>query len=195
MKSHILTLALMGSCVSPLTSMPTQASPLGITASAIQADDGLLERVAVRGGRGGMRAAGIRRGGATWRGRGAIARRGGVAALGGAGALTRPAVLPGWQGGIARPGWNGAFARPGWGSGIAEAGWAGRPGWNAAFGSGLARPASYWWRPGGALAAGAAIGFVTAASAAAFGGQAPGPNMCWYYTDSAGTQGFWDQCQ
>jgi hypothetical protein len=56
------------------------------------------------------------------------------------------------------------------------------------------RPAGYWWRPGGAIVAGAALGFVTAASAAAWAGAAPGPNMCWYYTDPSRTQGFWDVC-
>jgi hypothetical protein len=57
-----------------------------------------------------------------------------------------------------------------------------------------ARPGRYWWRPGGAIAAGAAIGFVTAATAAAWAGAAPGPGLCWYYTDPSRTQGFWDAC-
>lgn len=57
-----------------------------------------------------------------------------------------------------------------------------------------ARPGHYWWRPGGAMAAGAAIGFVTAATAVAWAGAAPAPNMCWYYTDPNQTKGFWDQC-
>jgi hypothetical protein len=57
------------------------------------------------------------------------------------------------------------------------------------------RPGGYWWRPGGAIAAGAAVGFVTAATAAAWAGPPPGPNMCWYYTDQTRTQGFWDVCQ
>jgi hypothetical protein len=57
------------------------------------------------------------------------------------------------------------------------------------------RPAHYTWRPGGAIAAGAAIGFVSAATAAAWAGPAPGPNMCWYYTDPSRQQGFWDVCQ
>jgi hypothetical protein len=43
-----------------------------------------------------------------------------------------------------------------------------------------ARPARYRWAPGGAIAAGAAIGFVTAATAAAWAGPAPGPGLCWY---------------
>ncbi len=72
---------------------------------------------------------------------------------------------------------RGAVARPGY-----------RPGrW--------VRPANYYWRPGGAIAAGAAIGFVTAATAAAWAGAPPGPGYCWYYTDPSRTQGFWDVCQ
>ncbi len=64
---------------------------------------------------------------------------------------------------------------------------AGRGGW--------ARPGNYHWPRGGAIAAGAAIGFVTAATAAAWAGAAPAPGMCWYYTDPSRTQGFWDYCQ
>ena len=58
-----------------------------------------------------------------------------------------------------------------------------------------ARPATYRWPRGGAIAAGAAIGVVTAATAAAWAGAAPAPGMCWYYTDPSRTQGFWDYCQ
>jgi hypothetical protein len=57
-----------------------------------------------------------------------------------------------------------------------------------------ARPAWYHWSPGGAVAAGAAIGFVTAASAAAWAGAPPQSGLCWYYTDSSRRQGFWDRC-
>jgi hypothetical protein len=60
---------------------------------------------------------------------------------------------------------------------------------------GWARPGNYYWRPGGAIAAGAAVGFVTAAAAASWAGAAPGPNMCWYYRDPSRTNGFWDVCQ
>jgi hypothetical protein len=59
---------------------------------------------------------------------------------------------------------------------------------------GWVRPAHYYWRPGGAIAAGAAIGFVAAASAAAWAGAPPAPGYCWYYTDPSRTQGFWDVC-
>ncbi|WP_234682799.1 hypothetical protein [Bradyrhizobium monzae] len=58
-----------------------------------------------------------------------------------------------------------------------------------------ARPGHYYWPRGGAIAAGAAIGFVTAATAAAWAGAAPAPGMCWYYTDPSRTQGFWDYCR
>lgn len=57
-----------------------------------------------------------------------------------------------------------------------------------------ARPGWYRWPVGGAIAAGAAVGFVTAATAAAWAGAAPSPGMCWYYTDSSRRQGFWDYC-
>ena len=58
-----------------------------------------------------------------------------------------------------------------------------------------ARPARYGWPRGGAIAAGAAIGVVTAATAAAWAGAPPASGMCWYYTDPSRTQGFWDYCQ
>jgi hypothetical protein len=56
---------------------------------------------------------------------------------------------------------GGAVIRPGYRGGVR---WA-RPGW-------------YRWPRGGAIAAGAAIGFVTAATAAAWAGAAPAPGMC-----------------
>jgi hypothetical protein len=69
-----------------------------------------------------------------------------------------------------------------------------RPGY-AGGGVRWARPGRYYWPRGGAIAAGAAIGFVTAATAAAWAGAAPAPGMCWYYTDPSRTQGFWDYCR
>ena len=80
----------------------------------------------------------------------------------------RPGFHPGYHPGYHHRPWG----RPGWGYG----GWH-RPG--------------YGWRPGGALAAGAAIGFLTAAAAAS---AAPAPGLCWYYTNRARTAGFWDYC-
>lgn len=55
------------------------------------------------------------------------------------------------------------------------------------------RPRHYHWHPGAAVAAGAAIGFVTA-SVAVWAGRPPGPNLCWYYTDPSRKKGFWDTC-
>ena len=60
---------------------------------------------------------------------------------------------------------------------------------------GWARPGWYGWGPGGAIAAGAAIGVIGAAAAAAYAGQPPAPGLCWYYTDPSRRQGFWDACQ
>jgi len=57
-----------------------------------------------------------------------------------------------------------------------------------------ARPSGYSWPIGGAVAAGAALGFVSAAAAASWAGAAPGPNLCWYYTDPSRRAGFWDAC-
>jgi hypothetical protein len=53
----------------------------------------------------------------------------------------------------------------------------------------------YAWRPGGAIAAGAAIGVLSAATAAAYAtSAAPAQGLCWYYTDAFYTSGFWDNC-
>jgi hypothetical protein len=99
-----------------------------------------------------------------------VVRRGGVA---------RRTTVVGPRGGVARRTVvrRGAVVRPG----------VARPGrW--------VRPARYTWRPGGAIAAGAAIGFVTAATAVAWAGAPPVAGYCWYYTDPSRTQGFWDVC-
>jgi hypothetical protein len=90
--------------------------------------------------------------------------------------VVRRGVVVGPRGGVY--GYRGAaVVRPGYRYG----GWA-RPGW-------------YRWGPGGAIAAGAAIGFVAAAGAAAYAtSAAPAPGMCWYYTDPYRRSGFWDYC-
>ena len=59
-------------------------------------------------------------------------------------------------------------------------------------GGAWARP--YRWAPGGAIAAGAALGFVGAATAAAWASAPPQPGLCWYYTDPSRRSGFWDVC-
>ncbi|WP_434064255.1 hypothetical protein [Pararhizobium gei] len=51
-----------------------------------------------------------------------------------------------------------------------------------------------YWRPGGAIAAGAAVGFLAGAAAASVAGAPPQAGYCWYYTSSARTTGFWDLC-
>ena len=51
-----------------------------------------------------------------------------------------------------------------------------------------------YWRPGGAIAAGAAVGFLAGAAAASVAGSPPQSGYCWYYTNSARTTGFWDVC-
>ncbi|PZM14384.1 hypothetical protein [Rhizobium tubonense] len=51
-----------------------------------------------------------------------------------------------------------------------------------------------YWRPGGAIAAGAAIGFIAGAAAVSVAGQPPSSGQCWYYTSPAKTSGFWDVC-
>jgi hypothetical protein len=102
----------------------------------------------------------------------------------------RPGVHPGYRPGV-HPGY-GPGVHPGYGyhgggyraGGVVvgpRVGWVGRPGW-------------YRWAPGGAIAAGAAIGFVTAAVAASWAPPPPQPDLCWYYTDPSRTQGFWDAC-
>ena len=81
---------------------------------------------------------------------------------------------PGYRGGVYRRGAYGGVYRGGYG------GWA-RPGW-------------YRWGPGGAIAAGAAIGVLAAGAAVAYAGQPPAPGLCWYYTDPSYRAGFWDAC-
>ncbi len=101
----------------------------------------------------------------------------------------RPGYHPGYHGAV-HPGYHPGY-RPGYRPGVPgyrpgavvgpRAVWVGRPGW-------------YRWAPGGAIAAGAAIGFVGAAAAMAWAPPPPQPGLCWYYTDPSRTQGFWDAC-
>ncbi len=57
--------------------------------------------------------------------------------------------------------------------------WAGRP---------------YRWAPGGAIAAGAAIGVLAIGTVVAWAPPPPQPGLCWYYTDPSQRNGFWDTC-
>jgi hypothetical protein len=61
-------------------------------------------------------------------------------------------------------------------------------------GYGWARPGWYHWGPGGAIAAGAALGVLGAGAAIAYAGRPPAPGLCWYYTDPSYRAGFWDAC-
>jgi hypothetical protein len=91
------------------------------------------------------------------------------------GVYHRGGTVGGYRGGAYRGGvYHGGVYRGGYG------GWA-RPGW-------------YRWGPGGAIAAGAAIGVLAAGAAVAYAGSAPAPGLCWYYTDPSYRQGFWDAC-
>jgi hypothetical protein len=130
------------------------------------------------------------RGGAVARGpRGAAARgpQGGVAARGAYGG----AAARGPQGGVAARGPYGGAAARGPAGNVAV-----RPGYRPpGLAGGWYRPPSYWWRPGAAVAAGAALGFVTAAAATTYAtSPTPAAGYCWYYTNPQGTQGFWDVC-
>jgi hypothetical protein len=60
---------------------------------------------------------------------------------------------------------------------------------------GWARPGWYHWAPGGAIAAGAALGLLATGAAIAYAGQPLAPGLCWYYTDPSYRNGFWDACQ
>ncbi|NNH28783.1 hypothetical protein C9413_04485 [Rhizobium sp. SEMIA 4085] len=51
-----------------------------------------------------------------------------------------------------------------------------------------------YWPAGGAIAAGAALGFIAGAAAASVAGTPPQSGMCWYYTDNTKKTGFWDVC-
>jgi len=59
-------------------------------------------------------------------------------------------------------------------------------------GAWIGRP--YRWVPGGAIAAGAAIGVIAAGTAVAWAPPPPQPGLCWYYTDATQRNGFWDTC-
>jgi hypothetical protein len=123
----------------------------------------------------------VRRGG----GGRAVARGGGMRGGAARGGVARRTTVVGPRGGVASRTVvrRGAVVRPG----------VGRPG-VVAGGGRWVRPSRYYWRPGGAIAAGAAIGFVTAATAAAWAGAPPVAGYCWYYTDASRRQGFWDAC-
>jgi hypothetical protein len=67
----------------------------------------------------------------------------------------------------------------GYRGGVYRGAWVGRP---------------YRWAPGGAIAAGAAIGVIAYGTAVAWAPPPPQPGLCWYYTDATQRNGFWDTC-
>jgi hypothetical protein len=99
---------------------------------------------------------------------------------------------PGVPGGVHRPPPGAYHGRPpGVYHGRPPGYYGGRPGYYG----GWRRP-GYGWGPGGAIAAGAAIGVLTAGAAAAYASsRPPAPGLCWYYTDSTRRNGFWDACR
>ena len=145
------------------------------------ADSSALSATLVRAGRGGGGRGGFHGGGA--RGGAYRGGRGGAVAVRGGG----------YRGGAVRGGAvrGGAVVRGGgYRGGAVVRGGGYRRGGAVVWG----RP-GYRWAPGGAIAAGAAIGFITAAGAAAYyTSQPPAPGLCWYYTDPSRRAGFWDNC-
>ena len=63
--------------------------------------------------------------------------------------------------------------------GVYRGAWVGRP---------------YRWAPGGAIAAGAAIGVLAYGATVAWAPPPPQPGLCWYYSDPSQRTGFWDTC-
>lgn len=100
---------------------------------------------------------------------------------------------PGGYGGQYRPGGNDMPARPG-GWGRWGKGWPGDRNFGDIRRGNWVRPPNYWWGPGAAVAAGAAAAWIEADAVASSVGPAPGPDMCWFYTDTTKTAGFWDVC-
>ena len=88
-------------------------------------------------------------------------------------------VNGGYHGG---PGYHGGGvhrAGVGYHGGVYRGAWVGRP---------------YRWAPGGAIAAGAAIGVIAYGASVAWAPPPPQPGLCWYYTDPSQRNGFWDTC-
>lgn len=170
---------------------PASSAPLTLAPIVGQADTAVELVARRRNFRGGFRGGGFRGGGFARGGfaRGGFAgRRGGVYRRGIAGGYGRP----GWHGGGVRRPIAGGGVRPGsHGGGVQRRGLVVRR--NVVVG-GVYRPYGAWWRPGAAVAAGAALGFVGAATAAAWAGAPPAPGYCWFYTDASRTKGFWDRC-
>ena len=104
-----------------------------------------------------------------------------------------PILVRGGRGGGGRGGFHGGGAR-GFHGGVARGG-AYRGGRAVVVGGRGAWGRGYGWPAGGAIAAGAAVGFLTAGAAAAYATtRAPAAGLCWYYRDASRHSGFWDTC-
>jgi len=88
-----------------------------------------------------------------------------------------PHAYPGWRG---QPGWRGA---PVW---RGPPGWSGRPYW---YGRPWVRRPYY-----GTIIAGVALGTIITVAAVGYVPPRPAPNLCWYWADPYGNQGYWDYC-
>ena len=88
-----------------------------------------------------------------------------------------PRAYPGWKGG---PGWHGAAPWRG------PPGFGGRPYW---FGRPWA-PRPYY----GTIVAGVALGTLIVVAAVGVVPVQPAPDLCWYWADPYGNQGYWDYC-
>jgi len=142
-----------------------------------------MSPILVRGGRGGGGRGGFHGGGRGFHG-GARGFHGGVAR----GGAYRGGVHRGvaYRGGAYR---GGAYRGGAYRGGVYRGGRAVVVGGRGAWGRG------YGWPAGGAIAAGAAVGFLSAGAAAAYAtSRAPAPGLCWYYRDSSRRSGFWDTC-
>lgn len=200
----LLTTVLLGLALCAGLTLPSRLNALTSTTLVIEPDDQLFTPIR-RGGFGGFRGGGFRGGGFTasrgfYRG-GGMSRRYAVSrrAVGGR-TVTRRTVVAGRRGVVTRRTAvtsrgrvasrravaTRTLARGANRGAVRSAAVVRRGNWR--------RPGRYWWRPGAALAAGAAIGWVGAANAVSWAGAAPGPGMCWYYTDASRTNGFWDVC-
>lgn len=166
-------LGLLTAFVLMMAYMPSaQATPVAIEAANASIFD---EFSAIRRGGGGR----VHAGG---HGRPAFAHR-----PGGRPGVHRPINRPGFA---HRPGGRPGYVhRPG-----GRPGYVHRPGRGHVF---VNRPIRGWaYRPYfGTVVGGIALGSVIAATTAGVAPAAPGPNMCWYWTDSARVRGYWDYCQ
>ena len=162
--------AILGSSLLMLCA-PANANIFGLTQSAVTTDHDFVIQVAKRGGGGPKAGGAAKAGGAKAGGARAGAAKAGGAVKAGAGAKAGGAVKAGAgakAGGAASNVNRNVNRNVNLNRGV----YTGR---HVYTGGRWVRPSNYWWPVGGAVAAGAAIGMITAASAASLAGPAPGP--------------------